>query len=100
MSKYFYNVTDEWAKQLASNIWPRIDFAQLKTLRVNDHSTYRIPIIESIIPKWMDHVEPDHLFEFEEIEINPVLDSINREVTRLGYGPRTNVLLIGATRNA
>ena len=91
-------ITNEWAKQLAFDVWENeIDFTKLRTCIVDNVHIYRIPILGAASYHTEDYSMRYH-DSYEEIKLESILDSLNKEVTRLGYGPRTNTLLIGPTR--
>ena len=91
-------ISKEWARQLAWETWPGYIVSTTTINYVDDHEfSYHVPIPTltnfSIIPWQIE-------FEVEEIYLISVYDPINKEITRLGHGPKSNLVLVGSTRKA
>lgn len=82
------HITNEWAKQLAHDIISEdLDFANMRVIKLNKTTCPQIVIPycdgRSKIP-----------FVSETIDINRVYCVLSREIHYIGYGPKTNTLVV------
>jgi hypothetical protein len=106
-------ITFEWAKQLLYLVREAsgedvdgIDFAGLQLIQLTDKQAsiqiLKVPIappmsdllkVEFPLDLWKQKAP----FEYEDIKIQFYGDPVNNEKTRMGYGPQTNILVLGWT---
>ena len=86
-------VTEEWAKQLVFEGWGAdLDFANMQWEQVPPGiHYYKIPFIGDCPAKWLNG------FKIEEIDIRRWYDPANKEYTYIGYGPKSNTIVLGET---
>jgi hypothetical protein len=88
-------ISEEWAKQLAFEVIGHdLPFAAMRAAYIHGSPAlkYRIPIYPSMV----SGIAFD--LEFEVVELQRIFDPVNSETTWIGYGARTNTLVIGETR--
>ena len=96
MTPDYYHVSDEWAKQIALEAFGEIDFETVRVIKVsNYYGSYVLPLPPKL--EWRDsYVSPMYaLFKTETITLSKWLDRINKEVTRIGYSPYQNCIVLG-----
>ena len=96
-----YYVSDEWAKQIASEVWRDIDFVKVRIQKVSgDISEYHIPILEPV--NWRENYSEYntvmHPMKKEVVRLESPIDSLNKEYTRIGYSRTVNIIFLGYTR--
>ena len=88
----FPPITKEWAKQLAFQFLGKFDFATMQVHFVN-HRVWRIPFVTQSGVLFRE-TQKYATVDYEEIELDQVYDPVNHEIHAIGYGLRTNTLLV------
>ena len=88
----FPPITKEWAKQLAFQFLGKFDFATMQVHFVNRH-VWRIPFMTQS-GVFIRETHKYATVDYEEIELDQVYDPVNHEIHAIGYGPKTNTLLV------
>ena len=88
----FPPITKEWAKQLAFQFLGKFDFATMQVHFVNRH-VWRIPFMTQS-GVFIRETHKYATVDYEEIELDQVYDPVNHEIHAIGYGLRTNTLLV------
>ncbi len=91
-------ISDEWAKQLAFDVWGDLDFPSIKVIKVPQGiSVYRLPVVSDV--SWRHDLRSGDwdIPEVDEVHLDRIGDPVNGEYTHLGYGKKSNTLCLGFT---
>jgi len=90
---YTYRISQEWAKQIVFDAFGnKLDFARMKVMYIPDGF---IPVCRVACERDSGFREQDYC---EEIKIEKYADFLNREITIMGYGRKTNTIVVGESR--
>ena len=90
-------ITKEWARQLAFDLRPGDISSETNVLFVPDCLHYHVPIHR---PTSKDFIDNSWLVEYEveEIRMDTIYDANNEEITKMGYGPKSLLIVVGSTK--